>query len=626
MCGITGLADFRKKSDEAVLRRMTGAVSHRGPDDEGLLFVETASAQVGLGHRRLSILDLSAGGHQPMQFQQLSIVFNGEVYNFRLIRSELEGLGYTFGSHSDTEVILKAWHKWGPACLEKFRGMWAFALYNHDTEQLILCRDRVGVKPLYYYHYESLFLFGSELKALAQHPSFTREIDQQALSLFLQYGYISAPFSVFRNTRKVLPGHYVVLDRNGSRKEHCYWSPANWVVRGMQEREIWLAKNESEVVAELEDLLAGAFSLRLVSDVPVGIFLSGGIDSSLVASLLQKNTSARLKTFTIGFHESAYDEAADARKIAEHLGTDHAELYCTAKDARDVIPLLPALYDEPFGDSSAIPAFLVSGLARKAVTVALSADGGDEQFFGYNTYENALGRKMAMDRLPAALRRGAGAAAELLGAAGGTRFRKLAAALGGSNTVLFDQFSKYLLEDEARRLGAASTLAHPSLVEVPQDAEFHQLMALYDLRTYLPDDILVKVDRATMGASLEGREPFLDHRILEYSLRMPLEWKFRNGTRKYILKKILAKHLPPALFDRPKRGFSIPVAEWMRHDLKDMVHHYLSSKKVKEAGLLNASATTGILRRFMKGSRHPGDAQKLWYLLVFQLWKEKWMD
>ncbi|MFC1671456.1 asparagine synthase (glutamine-hydrolyzing) [Spirochaetota bacterium] len=386
MCRITGFIDPNYNGSykiEKTAVSMRDTMIYGGPDDGGLHFDKNIG--LALCHRRLSIIDLSNLGHQPMEFDNLVITFNGEVYNFKDIREDLEKEGYKFESNSDTEVVLKAFHRWGIKCVHKFRGMWAFAIWNKTEKEIILCRDRVGVKPLYWYYKDSLFMFSSELKAFHQHPKFHKEIDELSLSLFFQYGYINAPHSIFKNTYKLEPGHFLIF-KNGNIKKEKYWTLEDYFNKGADERDKWLKKGENEVADELEHILTKSFKLRMVSDVPVGVFLSGGIDSSLVTALLQKEFTTPLKTFTIGFHEKKYNEAEWAKKVSMHLGTDHTELYCTPKEAYNVIPKLPELYDEPFGDSSAIPTLLVSQLAKRDVKVSLSADGGDEQFYGYERY------------------------------------------------------------------------------------------------------------------------------------------------------------------------------------------------------------------------------------------------
>ncbi|MEM3227304.1 MAG: asparagine synthase (glutamine-hydrolyzing), partial [Thermoplasmata archaeon] len=380
MCRIVGFLDFSNKNNynlERVITSMRDTLIYGGPDDAGN-FIDQSN-NLALGHRRLSIIDLSITGHQPMEFDNYVIVYNGEIYNFIDIKKELEALGYKFYSTSDTEVILKAFHRWGFKSVDKFRGMFAFAIWDKKDHKLILCRDRVGVKPLYYYYNNDLFMFASELKAFHMHPKFIKNISFEALSLYLQYGYITAPYSIFENTYKLEPGQFLVLDGKGKIEKFNYWNVDSFFKNP-------LGDSEESITQELELILEESFKLRLVSDVPIGVFLSGGIDSSTVAALLQKNMSEKLKTFTIGFYEKDYNEANYAKKIANYLGTDHTEVYITAKEAFDVISKIPEIYDEPFGDSSAIPTYLVSKLAKSKVKVSLSADGGDEQFCGYTRY------------------------------------------------------------------------------------------------------------------------------------------------------------------------------------------------------------------------------------------------
>jgi len=385
MCGVVGFIDFKKKTDEEILKKMTDVIHHRGPDDSGYCYMMKSMAAVGFGHRRLSILDLSKHGHQPMSFDVLTIVYNGEVYNFQEIKKELESDGMSFDSNSDTEVILKSFSKWGVKAVDKFVGMFAFSIFDQSTNKCYIFRDRSGVKPLYYYKKDGLFLFGSELKSFHEHPNFKKEINFDALAQFLQYGYILQPNSIFKDTYKLKAGHYLEISLDKNRiEEKKYWDVYDFYTKPK------LDIGENETIRECENILKKAFNYRMVSDVPVGIFLSGGYDSSIVTALIQANSSSKINTFTIGFHEKGYDEAPYAKKVADYLGTNHTEYYCTQDDAKDILPKLVDIYDEPFGDNSTIPTILVSQLAKKDVSVALSADGGDEIFAGYSKHETII--------------------------------------------------------------------------------------------------------------------------------------------------------------------------------------------------------------------------------------------
>ncbi len=559
MCRIVGFWDFNYKKDydlEKIITLMRDTLVHGGPDDAGN-YVDDQNSLT-LGHRRLSILDLSPLGHQPMEFENFVITYNGEVYNLKEIRKELEKEGYTFKSKSDTEVILKAFHRWGFDAVHKFRGMFAFAIWDKTKKELILCRDRVGIKPFYYYYKDGFFAFASELKAFHLHPKFEKNIDYTALTLYLQYGYIPAPYSIFQNTFKLKPGHFLVIDSSGHIEEFPYWKVEDYFLKGIEEKDRWLKRSEDDLVEELESILTESFKLRLVSDVPVGMFLSGGIDSSTVCALLIKE-GIKLKTFTIGFFEKEYNEAPYAKRIAEHLGTDYTELYCTPKEAYEIIPRLPELYDEPFGDSSAIPTFLVSQLARKQVKVSLSADGGDEQFCGYTRYWLTSEKIAKLSKIPFK-----SFLLNILNLINPdialkiyetfkpilpkyTNFRdkyiKLRQVLKSESIMdQYDLAMRYFLGEDLKEDLKDLNIRINKLKTLKDWLNLNELdnlstLMLLDLKTYLPDDILVKVDRATMGVSLEGREPFLDHKILEWTSQLPVEFKYKNGQSKYILER-----------------------------------------------------------------------------------------
>lgn len=644
MCRINGAWDFNFHNQYNPLlinQAMRDTLTHGGPDDAGEW--KHPDLTLTFGHRRLSIIDLSPLGHQPMSFEHLTICFNGEIYNFQEIRNELLQLGYSFQSHSDTEVILKAWHQWNKKCLEKFRGMWAFALWDNQAQTLILSRDRAGVKPLFWYQHSGLFLFASELKAFHKHPGFKAELDRNAVAEYFQYGYISAPKAIFKNTYKLNPGHLLFIGTNGEVKTESWWNPVNFALEGIKEKESWLSRKPEAIRDELEEILNEAFNLRMVADVPVGMFLSGGIDSSLVTAILQKTNSRPVKTFTIGFEEKAFDESQWAAKVAKHLGTDHTELTCVPEDARDILPSLAQIYDEPFGDSSAIPTILVSRLARKQVTVALSADAGDEQFFGYSYYpavnqrwnkwgNNPLYPLLGLGMRPfppgliqTILKKYSGASVSAA-----DKFIKLRNLLSiRDRKIFYDTTVKLIVQDELPTLLALAPegLEKQRMDRVNEylhaDLSYPQEMMLADMRTYLPDDILVKVDRATMSVALEGREPFLDNKIMEYALRMPYELKYREGKSKWILRQILYKHIPKEWVDRPKQGFAVPINEWFKQDLKEYYNQYLNEDRIRKEGIFIPETVSRMLRQY---HQHGGmNAHKLWLLLNFQLWKEKYL-
>ncbi len=634
MCGISGFVDFHAKSTEATLKAMTDTLHHRGPDDSGYFFEGNTVHTLGLGHRRLSILDLSAHGHQPMEFENLTIAYNGEVYNFKEIRKELDQLGYRFVSDSDTEVLLKAFHRWGISAVEKFNGMFAIALYDKAASKVTLLRDRAGVKPLYWYHKNGLFMFASELKSFHQHPNFHKEINQSALHLYLQQQYIPEPHTIFQQTHKLKAGHYLQVDLQTQKiTQTCYWD----VIDAYNKPKLDIS--EEEAITHMETLLSSAFEYRMVADVPVGIFLSGGYDSSIVTALLQKNRTQKLKTFTIGFYEKGFDETPYAAEVARHLGTDHTEYYCTQKDALEVIPLLPEIYDEPFADSSAIPTTLVSRLARKEVTVALSADGGDETFAGYNNYTTTLKYHRFFSSIPplpqkvlqSVLKRIDPHTLPFISGTYNfaTRYKKVQEIIEAKSIIeTMESTGKYISASEASALmlhsaeTAQTNFSHYRPFEESNDA-LSKMLAI-DYKTYMVDDILTKVDRATMSVSLEGREPLLDYRIIEFSAMLPSSYKYREGIKKYLLKKITHRHLPETLMDRPKMGFGVPLYEWFRDELKAYFLHYLDRGRLKREALFDTETIIKLRDRYLQG--HHENVEKLWTLLMFEMWYEKWMD
>ena len=630
MCGIAGFCDFTKKTDKQTLVNMTDVLHHRGPDDSGYSFYENEFAYVGLGHRRLSILDLSTHGHQPMIHQHLEIIFNGEVYNFAEISKELEGYGYIFESHSDTEVILKAYHHWGIKAVDKFIGMFAIVIYDKEVQKLIFIRDRAGVKPLNYYFKDGLFLFSSELKSFHEHPKFEKEINRDALALFFQYSYILEPHTIFKHTNKLSAGHYAELDlQTHTFKIHKYWD----VIDSYNKPKLDISFEEAK--KETEKFLKSACEYRMVSDVPVGMFLSGGYDSSAVTAILQKDRTEKLKTFSIGFHEEKYNEAHYAKDIAKHLGTEHTEYYCTQKDAQELLPLMSEIWDEPFGDSSNIPTTLVSRLARKDVTVSLSADGGDEIFGGYDKYIQALKYQRALSKLP--FTRTFGFILEavnpkyLIGLNKTynfvNRYEKLKTLLKAKDEIeMMRGVSYYFTPPEVDSLLGKATIIKTSfddkiLLNSHNDV-IDKMMAI-DYKTYQLDDILTKVDRATMSVGLEGREPFLDHRIIEFVSQLPSSYKIKDGNKKYILKSIVHDYIPKEMIDRPKMGFGIPLNEWFGDELKKYVLEYLDSGKVAKTGLLNASEVERLKKQWLQNSSF--GANKIWLILTFMMWHERWM-
>lgn len=627
MCGIAGLIDFRCESNIENLKDMTDTLYHRGPDDGGYFFKDFNKSQIGLGHRRLSILDLSNHGHQPMTFEHLTMVYNGEVYNFKEIRLELEEQGYFFDSQSDTEVILKAYHCWGARAVHRFNGMFSIAIFDDVEGKLFLIRDRAGVKPLYWYYKNGLFLFSSELKSFHKHRYFDKNINHDSVALFLQYGYVPQPYTIFDDTHKLKAGHSLEIDINTAQtKTEKYWD----VIDCYNQPKLDISLKES--IDETERLLKSACEYRMVADVPVGVFLSGGYDSSAVTALLQSERTEKLKTFSIGFHDPRYNEANFAKNVADHLGTDHTEYYCTQQDALDILPKLPEIWDEPFGDSSAIPTTLVSQLARKDVTVSLSADGGDEVFGGYDKYNSIHKKRQVLSRIPSAVlplvKKGLSSKATHFSASkfgmynAEKRLSRLATMLGQDEQGLLKIGSQVFTDLELDLL----LIKKSNRMETEFDTEINNnwldnILAL-DYKTYQSDGILTKVDRATMSASLEGREPLLDHNIIEFVSRLDPNFKIRNGTRKYILKEITHKYLPKEMMDRPKKGFGIPIFDWFKKDLSQYILYYLSEERLKDSGIFNVSYIINLRDQYLSGS--DVNINQIWYLLMFEMWREKW--
>lgn len=635
MCGIAGFIDFNNKLDQEHLVQMRDALAYRGPDDKGDLLIRTATATIGLGHRRLSIIDLSPLGHQPMSAQGYHIVFNGEIYNFQEIRNTLETRGHQFSSHCDTEVILKAFIEWGSRAVDQFIGMFAFAIYDENHQRLHLFRDRAGVKPLYYFWDGSCLLFASELKSFHPVPAFSKKLNIAAVRMFLNFGYVPTPNSIFQDTYKLKPGSYVTLNlQDRMLDESVYWNVFDCYDQPK------LDVSFEEATREVEKLLISAFNYRMVADVPVGVFLSGGYDSSILAAILQKHSAQRIKTFTIGFPESSFNEAHHAKAIANHLGTDHTEHYCSSKDAIELLPQLPYIYDEPFGDGSGIPTTLVSKLAVKDVKVALSADAGDEIFAGYDKYTVFLDYFRKFSRIPTPAAR---VLASTLRTAGplwrrlfkhgynvDTRIYKVSQILKDGKDInsVFKALNQIYGEMELDDIIAAGhshsepfTFFDERLSH--EENDLHKMLAT-DYKTYLLDDILTKVDRATMSVSLEGREPFLDHRIIEYVARLPAYYKSRDGSGKYLLKTLAHTYIPQSLLDRPKMGFGVPMELWLKDALRPFIEKYLDPARIRRNGLFNPEKIDSIRKAFFGGQRF--NVTKLWFLLLFEMWYERWME
>ncbi len=634
MCGISGFIDLNKKTSLEVLQKMNRIMAHRGPDGEGYGMYEADTATVGLGHRRLSIIDLTAGGSQPQTFGSLHITFNGEIYNYNEIKKTLEAKGHQFHSHSDTEVILHAYAEWGSAALQQFIGMFAFVIYDEAKQQLFACRDRAGVKPFFYYEKDGLFLFGSELKALMQHPAFEKNINTDAVAAFLQFGYVPTPHCIFNNAHKLKPGHYLTFDVAKRRYETTQY----WNVYDAYNKPI-LDISLPEAIEETEKLLTSAFQYRMVSDVPVGVFLSGGYDSSCVTAILQKNNTEKIKTFTIGVPDAGMNEAPFAKEIAAHLGTDHTEYYCTEKEALDIVPQLPFFYDEPFADSSAIPTTLVSRIAREKVTVALSADAGDEIFAGYNRYNYVVKYGDKIQQVPKFMRTGMATIMKNVPASAipvlnkkylfHSRYEKLRSILAdtGKKNIFLNLTQHHNLKEVSGIIKKGIQPLATAFDSTELKSEHYNMlsyMMAIDYQTYLLDDILQKVDRAGMSVSLEGREPFLDQRIIEWAAQLPMEYKYNKGSKKFILKEIVHKYIPAAMMDRPKMGFGIPISAWLQNDLKPFVDMYFDEAFVIKQNIFNNDVIQSIKKSFYQGKTER--AEKIWFILMFQMWYDKWMN
>jgi asparagine synthase (glutamine-hydrolysing) len=647
MCGIAGYLcaepDFSADGGAAVLRRMGRAIAYRGPDDEGVW--ADAPTGIGLVQRRLAIIDLSPAGHQPMNSHsgRYVIVFNGEIYNYAALRKQLEARGpIVWRGHSDTEVLLAGFEAWGIVpMLEKCIGMFAFALWDRETRVLTLGRDRLGEKPLYYGWLGHSFLFGSELKALRAHPAFKADVNRDAVALLVRYNYIPAPYSIYDGIAKLTPG--CTLTVSATRRDATpqpYWSARAVVQAG---RTNPFTGTEAEAVSQLESLLTDAVRQQMVADVPLGAFLSGGVDSSTIVALMQAHSTQPIRTFSIGFEEDKYDEAQHAKAVARHLGTNHTEMYVSARDALAVIPSLPSMYDEPFADSSQIPTHLVSRIAKQHVTVSLSGDAGDELFCGYNRYMFGDRLWQRIVKMPLALRRGLATAVKRVSPRTldsmirpvqrflpgrhrhtdwGNKIHKGADVLGyRSSAELYHRLVSHWENPTALVLGSSEP--HTALTRQASApaglTDVEQMMAT-DLISYLPDDILCKVDRAAMSVSLESRVPLLDHRVVEFAWRLPQNHKLRDGVSKWVLRQVLYKHVPPALIDRPKMGFGVPIDHWLRGPLKDWAAALLDESRLRRESYFDPRPIRRIWEEHLSGQR---DWQyHLWDILTFQAWLE----
>jgi asparagine synthase (glutamine-hydrolysing) len=635
------------------VRSMVASIRYRGPDDSGVWCDERVG--IGLGHTRLSILDLSPEGHQPMvSFSGRYVLsYNGEVYNFAELRSELEVVGQKFRGHSDTEVMLAAFEEWGvEKAVRRFVGMFAFALWDRERRTLSLVRDRIGIKPLFFGWAGRTFLFGSELKALRAYKDFHPEIDRGAVTSFMRVGYVPAPLSIYKHVYKLSAGCLLIMgekeleaadgfspdpdSRDATWKPVRYWSAKKHAEAGCAAP---FKGSEAEATEHLDGLLRQAVGLRMIADVPLGAFLSGGIDSSLVVALMQAQSSRPVRTFTIGFHETDYNEAIHAKKVAQHLGTDHTELYVSSAQAQAVIPRLPAMYDEPFADSSQVPTFLVSELARRHVTVALSGDGGDELFAGYNRY--FWGRRLwrYLDRVPPSIRSGLARGITSFSPATWARLFERFERVLPTVTKPGDKLHKLagllaLPDPDTMYLGMISLWKDPNeivvqgvepLTPVTDRANWASLpdftlrMMYLDLVTYLPDDILVKVDRASMAVSLEARVPLIDHRVVEFAWQIPLSMKIKQeGEGKWLLRQVLTRYIPSKLIERPKMGFGVPIADWLRGPLREWADDLLDETRLRREGYLHPAPIRQRWTEHLSGQRNW--QYPLWNVLMFQAW------
>lgn len=643
MCGITGFIESFSGNHvelETRVRRMVDALIHRGPDDGGA-WVDVAIGMA-LGHRRLSILDLSPEGHQPMVSAsgRYVISYNGEVYNFAELRSELDIAGAKFRGHSDTEVMLAAFEEWGiEKAVQRFVGMFAFALWDRVERHLTLVRDRLGEKPLYYGWCDKTFLFGSELKALCAHPLWRGDINQAVLASYMRYGYVPLPHSIYLGICKLLPGTWLKISADDP-PGHMPVPITYWSAREVAMQKPLTDLSDAAATDALDSLLRQAVGRQMISDVPLGALLSGGIDSSTIVALMQCQSSQPVRTFSIGFAESDYDEARYAKLIAAHLGTDHTELYLSAEEARGVIPRLPEIYDEPFGDSSQLPTHLVAALARKHVTVALSGDGGDELFGGYNRYFWGRSIWNRIGKLPQGMRSGVG---RMMTALSPTEWDRI-------GTLLPQRLRQPTLGDRIHKLASVididgpdelyrrliSQHREPGLLIVGADetsiwadaeaaafgrSDITERMMFHDLVGYLTDDILTKVDRAAMAVSLETRVPLLDYHLVEFAWRLPLAMKIRNGQGKWLLRQVLDRYVPHELIDRPKQGFGVPIDTWLRGPLREWAEELLDEDRLRREGYLHPAPIRKKWDEHLSGRRNW--QYWLWNVLMFQAWLER---
>lgn len=616
MCGICGYIGPNKIEPD-ILWKMNNTMYHRGPNDGGIWQKQEIKWEVGLAQRRLSILDLSELGHQPMHSldQRYVIVYNGEIYNFMQIRKELERDGYHFLSNCDTEVILYAYIKWGNECFEKFNGMFAIALYDTKECKLVLARDRVGKKPLYYYYKQGHFVFGSELKPIMMYPFFDKEVDKDVISHYLCNKYLAAPMCIFKNTYKMIPG--TILEyQNGEIKCITYWDVVDQYNQGSSKK----MSDYQECKYAIDDILQDAISSRLVADVPVGTFLSGGIDSTLVTAIAQKNASSPVNTYSIGFHDEERNEAPYSAEIARYLGTKHHEHYVEEQDIFELIDDLPQYFDEPFSDSSQLPTMLVSKFASHDITVALSGDGGDEVFCGYKMYDwtwiaqhfdfcgviayHLPGRAKWNGKLPPELR---------------------AFINNREKSTKTQLYIDVMIEEAEKLLGRKATNIKYANENRMHMKNWQERRMILDMQTYLPDEILAKTDRASMKYSLEVRCPLLDYRIIEESFKIPQRYKYYHFDKKHILKDITYQYVPQKLLDRPKKGFGVPLRKWLRTVLKDEIAHYADEKILEKQDIFDSKAVKELIIHQQKSDKIMYSSM-LWSFYVFQKWYQMYIE
>jgi asparagine synthase (glutamine-hydrolysing) len=651
MCGITGFYDpARGHSDQdltALVTDMATAIAHRGPDGFGAWTDQTSG--LALGHRRLAIIDLSQDGAQPMASAngRYVLAYNGEVYNFADLRLELEAKGHSFRGHSDTEVVLAGIVEWGfEATIQRCIGMFAVALWDRETRSLTLARDRMGIKPLYYGWVGGVFVFGSELSALEAHPAFRREIDQSALALYMVRNCIPAPHSIYKGVQKLTAGAYLIINTKTIEPGvlppvKTFWSLADVVSEGLANP---FQGSEDEATDQLEELLKTAVGDRMVADRPLGVFLSGGIDSSTVASLMQSISTDPVKTFSIGFHDEGYNEARHAKAVAAHLGTDHTELYIDPATALDVVPKLPTLYDEPFADSSQLPTYLVSEMARRDVVVCLSGDGGDELFGGYNRYMwvNAIAQRT--NKMPGLLTKTLAAGLTSLSPQTwdqafdtlspvlpgklrqrnpGDKLHKMAGILtAGSEAEIYRGLvGHWRPEDHVMKSARPAQTIVEQQDRWPDLPDITQQMMYLDAVTYMADDILTKVDRASMAVGLEARVPLIDHRVAAFAWSLPMAFKTGGGVGKRVLRNVLYRHVPKDLVERPKMGFALPIHDWLRGPLRDWAENLLDEKRLAQGGYFNAAPIRQKWDEHLSGKRNW--QHHLWDVLMFQAWAEE---